>query len=179
MEIYVDGGCRDNGKPGSYGAAAACFKFRSGRWEDWIRQIEKYESPTNQRAEIMAITSALNKALEKYDDLNSYPRLKVTIHSDSQYAIGCLTKWIYKWSQNGWINAAGNPVVNQDLIKEASELNDRLADLGTVQYNHVPRAENKHADQVCKDVMDNMLEDAKVIKAYGGTEVGSGDAYRT
>jgi ribonuclease HI len=168
MEIYVDGGCRDNGKPGSYGAAAACFKLRSGRWKDWKSPIQKTERPraTNPRAELIAIIIALQKALQKYYDLNNYPHLEVTIHSDSQYAIGCITKWVYKWSQNGWISIAGNPIANQDLIEEASDLNERLEDLGTVEYIYVPREENKHADQVCRDVMDNMLQEAELMKAY-------------
>jgi ribonuclease HI len=168
MEIYVDGGCRYNGQYRSYGAAAACFKLRSGRWKDWTRQIQQYESPmpTNQRAEIMTIITALEHALQKYEDLNSYPHLEVKIHSDSQYVIGCITKWIYKWSQNGWITVAGHPVANQELIEEASYLNERLEDLGTVEYKYVPRKKNKHADQVCRDVMDNMLQEAQVMKAF-------------
>jgi ribonuclease HI len=68
--------------------------------------------------------------------------------------------------QNGWISIAGNPIANQDLIEEASDLNERLEDLGTVEYIYVPREENKHADQVCRDVMDNMLQEAELMKAY-------------
>ena len=169
IEIYVDGGCRGNGKPGSYGAAAACFKLRSGRWKDWGGRIEKTERPrpTNSRAEIIAIIIALRQALQKYDNLNNYPRLEVKIHSDSQYAIGCIRDWVYKWRQNGWISVAGNPIANQDLIEEASDLNERLEDLGTVEYKYVPRAENEHADRVCRDVMDKMLQE-EVMKAFCG-----------
>jgi len=154
MEIYVDGGCRGNGQPGSIGAAAAVFKFRSGGHTAWTKRLPLYPTPTNQRAEITAIILALEQALEKYAELHSNPWLDVKIHSDSKYAIGCMTDWIYKWSRNGWINAAGNEVANRDLIQEASDLDDRLREEGSVEYIWIPRAENEDADRYCNDLMD-------------------------
>lgn len=62
------------------------------------------------------------------------PFLRVEIFSDSKYAVGCMTEWIYKWSRNGWRNAAGNQVANQDLIRKASDLDDRLRVKGVVEY---------------------------------------------
>lgn len=56
--------------------------------------------------------------------------------------------------------------MNQDLIEEASDLNERLEDLGTVEYKYVPRRKNGHADQVCKKIMNKMLQEAEVTKAY-------------
>jgi ribonuclease HI len=102
----------------------------------------------------MAIILALEQALDKYEKLHSYPKVKVEIFSDSKYAIGCMTEWIYKWSGNGWTNATGNPVANQDLIKEASDLEDRLKTKGRVKYTWIPRAENKVADRSCNDALD-------------------------
>lgn len=154
MEIYVDGGCRGNGQPGSIGAAAALFKFRSGGHRAWTKRLPRYPPPTNQRAEITAIILALDQALEKFAELRSSPRLDVKIYSDSKYAIGCMTDWIYKWSRNGWINAAGNEVANRDLIQEASDLDDRLREEGSVQYIWIPRAENEDADRYCNELMD-------------------------
>lgn len=55
-----------------------------------------YEDPTNQRADITAMIIALAWALEKYEELDTSPRLDVTIYSDSKYAIGCMNDWIYK-----------------------------------------------------------------------------------
>jgi ribonuclease HI len=73
MEIYVDGGCRGNGKPGSIGAAAAVFKQKWGRQKTWTRSLPQYPAPTNQRAEITAIIIALQQALAKYHDLDTDP----------------------------------------------------------------------------------------------------------
>lgn len=43
----------------------------------------------------------MQKVLERYDALNGDPLLKVTIYSDSQYAVSCMTEWISKWIDNG------------------------------------------------------------------------------
>lgn len=62
--------------------------------------------------------------------------------------------FILRWSNNGWINAAGNPVANQDLIRVASDLDDRLKEEGSVKYIWIPRADNQDADDACNDRMD-------------------------
>ena|SRR5258706_9109972 len=160
MEIYVDGGCRGNGKPGSVGAAAAVFKLRYGGQNSWTRILPRYPPPTNQRAEISAIILALEQALEKYAELDSNPWLDVKIYSDSKYAIGCMTDWVYKWCKNGWVNAAGNEVANRDLIQKASDLDDKLKEEGSVEYIWIPRHENEEADRLCNQAMNNELEDS-------------------
>lgn len=157
MEIYVDGGCRGNGRPDAIGAAAAVIKLKWGRSQTWSRNLPNGFSdpaPTNQRAEISAIILALELALGKCAELVTNPYLDVKIYSDSKYAVGCMTEWIYKWSHNGWINSAGNPVANQDLIREASNLDDRVRDEGRVEYIWIPRSENEMADEVCNDALD-------------------------
>lgn len=154
MEINVDGGCRGNGKPGSIGAAAAIFKLRFGRQIVWTTSLPRHPPPTSQRAEITAIILALEKALEKYAELHTNPWLDIKIYSDSRYAVGCMTEWVYKWSRNGWINAAGNEVANRDLIQKASDLDDRLKEEGTVKYIWIPREENQDADRYCTEVLD-------------------------
>jgi ribonuclease HI len=121
----------------------------------WTKVLPYYPPPTNQRAELTAIIIALEQALEKYDELDSCPRLKVKIFSDSKYAIGCMNEWIYKWTQNGWRNASGNEVANRDLIEDASDLDDRVKELGSVEYIWIPRAENEEADEACNRAMDN------------------------
>ncbi len=158
MEFFVDGGCRGNGKPGSYGAAAAIFKPKYGRQKRWYEELPWTQSPvpTNQRAEISAIILALRQALARYEDLNSNPYFKVTIHSDSQYAVNCMNNWVHKWRRNGWRNAAGYEVVNRDLIESALELDNQLEEVGEVRYVWISRADNQDADELCNDVMDDM-----------------------
>lgn len=156
MNFYVDGGCRGNGRSWAFGAAAACLMWRwNNKYSVRSRHLDTDDYPaTNQRAELLAMIVALEWALEKYDDLNGYPTLNVTIHSDSAYAVGCMSDWIDNWSRNGWRNARGQPVGNRDLIVEASALDDRLQMLGNVNYVHVPRADNVDADRECNRALD-------------------------
>jgi ribonuclease HI len=72
MEIYTDGGCRGNRRPGAIGAAAAVFKTKYGKYRGWIRVLPSYPPPTNQRAEITAIIVALEEALAKFRKLSRH-----------------------------------------------------------------------------------------------------------
>jgi len=66
---------------------------------------------TQQRADLYAIISALNQTLLNYD-LKEFDGL--IVHTDSQYAINCITKWITKWLKNNWND---NSIKNRDLIE--------------------------------------------------------------
>ncbi|TGJ80801.1 hypothetical protein E0Z10_g7968 [Xylaria hypoxylon] len=156
MEFYVDGGCRNNGTPWAIGAAACVLMTRYNAHYHRKLQLPQDEEQTNQRAEITAIIMALEWALEKYEKLDSCPRLVVRIHSDSKYAIGCVDNWIYKWVQNGWVTSAGKKVENRDLITRASNLDDRVKELGSVNYIWVPRLENQAADKYCNEKLDEI-----------------------
>lgn len=159
---YVDGGCRGNGDYDAIGAAAAVRETRYCRW------IYKKKLPydgtrhTNQRAELLAIIIALKKSLKLYRQLDGTPYLELTIHSDSRYVVDCMTKWIYKWSKNGYINAAGNSVANEDLIRKASDLEDELLEFGDVDWKWIPRARNETADDVCNELLDEMEDERDV-----------------
>ena len=159
MRMYVDGGCRRNGYDDAIGAAACVIQKKWGRDTIWTRQLPTHynsPTPTSQRAEITAIILALETALEDYEQLDSNPSLRLTIHTDSKYAHGCMTDWIYKWTRNGWVNAAGREVANRDLIEKASDLDDRVKELGTVDYVWIPRGENQDADEAVSDLLDEM-----------------------
>ncbi|KAI1426113.1 ribonuclease H-like domain-containing protein [Xylaria sp. FL1777] len=160
MKFYVDGGCRRNGTPEAIGAAACLYmRGRDGSYIWNSRRLPQNPRPTNERAEITAIIMALEWALERFEELDSNPRIVVRIHSDSKYAIGCMVTWINKWEQNGWINCAGREVSNRDLIERAAELNDKVKNLGSVKYIWIPRSENEEADEVCNDELDKMEDD--------------------
>lgn len=156
MQIYADGGCRYNGKPNAIGVAAVVFQSKYGREERWYRKLPRSPRPTSQRAEIAAIILALEQALERYRSLDSDPYLDVTISSDSRYAVNCMNEWVYKWSRNGWVNAAGFQLVNRDLIEKASDLDDLLKKEGDVRYVWVPRGDNQAADALCNEILDEM-----------------------
>lgn len=156
MKMYVDGGCRRNGQPDAIGAAAAVNKLKWGRQKSWSQKLPNFPTPTNQRAEITAIILALSKALERYTNLIMNPKLRLTVYSDSDYAVKCMNLWVHKWSQNGWITTAGSSVANQDLIRYALVLEEELKEKGSVKYVHIPRGENQDADSLCNREMDDI-----------------------
>ena len=41
----------------------------------------------------------------------------MTIVTDSQYAINCVTVWYINWRNNGWKTAAGKSVENKDIVE--------------------------------------------------------------
>ena len=156
MRITVDGACRGNGQPGARGCAAAIFKFRRNMTlSRHSVLLANYPTPTNQRAELAAIILALKEALKKYLDLDTQPRLDLRISTDSKYAVSCMNEWIFKWLENGWLNAAGRPVVNRDLIKEAWDLRCELRQVGRVKFRWIPREENEDADSYCNEILDD------------------------
>jgi len=63
---------------------------------------------TNQRAELTAVLRAIQVAPLHQE---------VKIYTDSMYSINCVTNWSKNWQRRGWINAAGNPVENRDLVE--------------------------------------------------------------
>ncbi|KAF2774431.1 ribonuclease H-like protein [Teratosphaeria nubilosa] len=156
MTFYVDGGCRGNGQPGAYGAAAALQEDASGQISRFTRKLEKHENPTNSRAEITAIILALETALDGSDSPAERPFLDVTIHSDSEYGVKCMNEWIHEWRRNGWVSSKGWEVKNRDLIERASSLEDQVKEFGAVTYKYIPREQNRKADKCCNDALDEM-----------------------
>ena len=156
MEFYVDGGCRGNGRPNAVGAATVVRQYRY-REKSRTRQLDTYEyNATSQRAEIFAIILALEWAMEAYQRSNTSPRISVTIHSDSKYAVNCMNQWLDKWSNNGWINSAGGSVANQDILLLAIQAENRVLDVGKVVYKWVPRDEVHDADEKCREFLDDL-----------------------
>ena len=157
MEFYVDGGCRDNGKPWAIGAAAAVRRYDNGGKDYRTCRLETYSyNATNQRAEILAIILALEWAMEDYEKLNHSSRIHVTIYSDSRYAVNCMNQWLATWLNNGWTTSVRDSVANQDLLQNAIQAQNRVLDVGNVVYEWVPRNEVSDADEKCNEELDTM-----------------------
>lgn len=71
---------------------------------------------TNQRAELFAIYVAL-LIIKKH-----VPYERITIYTDSQYAIHAVTVWVHDWKRNGWRTSQGKAVENQDIIRPIDRL---------------------------------------------------------
>jgi len=86
---------------------------------------------TNNYAELRAILEAL-KLIESYG-FHTNCKKPVTIVTDSQYSINCITKWYNKWVKNNWISATKKEVKNKELIQEIKPLCDKH----NVTFQHI------------------------------------------
>ncbi|KAG9693288.1 hypothetical protein KCU95_g9755, partial [Aureobasidium melanogenum] len=104
--IYTDGSSLGNG---AHGAVAGVGVYFGPKDKRNLSEPLSGTRQTNQRAELTAIQRALEVA----------PRNRpVTIYTDSNYSIKCVTEWFVKWRANGWLNASKKPVENKDLIEK-------------------------------------------------------------
>jgi len=99
IDFYTDGACPGNGQKDG-GRMGAGIVARAGKVErEWAVPLGQ---GTNQKAELLAIREALLKVRDRSATL-------VRIHTDSAYAIGCITKdWKVK--------------ANTDLVNEVRAL---------------------------------------------------------
>ena len=115
IRVFTDGACKNNGKANSRASYAAWFPDHP----EWsvAELVPNEELQTNQRAELRAIHSAVNVALEKSGDPSE---ATLQIYTDSMYCKNCLTTWLPSWLRNDWKNTESKPVAHRDLIEETS-----------------------------------------------------------
>jgi ribonuclease HI len=120
QSIYTDGACTGNPGPGGWGVVVY---FSDGS----IHEMGDASShTTNNKMEMQAAIAAL-KFLQ-----TSQQAQPITLYTDSEYLINCITKWVTGWKQKGWKKADGKPVQNQDLLETLDQLNSRQ-----VKWQHV------------------------------------------
>lgn len=108
--VYTDGSCMNNGRADAVGGIGVHFPNKE--LKD-ISKIYKHDVCTNQKTELYAILTAL-RYIKQHLGLSTY---MVTIITDSQYSINCITKWANGWIKNGWITKTGSPVLNREYIE--------------------------------------------------------------
>jgi ribonuclease HI len=120
QSIYTDGACTGNPGPGGWGVVVY---FNDGS----IHELGDASShTTNNKMEMQAAIAAL-KFLHTSGQTES-----ITLYTDSEYLINCVTKWVKGWKKKGWKKADGKPVQNQDLLEILDELNTQQ-----VNWHHV------------------------------------------
>lgn len=154
MNLWIDGGCRNNGHANARAATAVVQELKSGRSLIYRRAFDDH--PTSQRAELAAAIQALELAVEKQKVIGGHVFMYVTVHTDSKYLYHFEMDWYKKWQENGWLNAKGMPVVNQDLMKEALTLERTILNHGKVEWIWVPRTKNELADEAVNEELDDM-----------------------
>jgi ribonuclease HI len=103
--VYTDGACEGNPGPGGWGAVLLYGQHRK-------ELSGGTPATTNNRMELMASIEAL-RALKT--------PCTVELHTDSQYVMNGITKWIKGWKAKGWRTANKEPVKNVDLWKALDE----------------------------------------------------------
>jgi ribonuclease HI len=153
--IATDGACRNNGRAD---AVAGCgIYWGPNNTHNKSFQLDDGVRPTSQRAELSAAIYALSKfrnILANGGYKHSGRIDEVVIKTDSAYLVNGMTDWIVKWRNNGYLNARGLPLCNQDLIKELDYLCDEIDELGVQAcFWQVPRSQNEDADELAREAI--------------------------
>lgn len=107
IKIYTDGSC--------LGLEFAGVGVHFPDHDTWdISESFIFDNPTNQRAEIYAITRAIQILFQHHVAFDQ----QVIIYTDSKYCEQAYNSWIKRWEKNGWKTVNGQDVKNQGLFKE-------------------------------------------------------------
>ncbi len=130
LRIHTDGGSRGN--PGPSGLGVVIRDADTG--EILVRAKEYLGETTNNQAEYLAVIRGLTDALELRPS-------SIMVVADSELLVRQLTG-VYR-------------VKNADLAKRFLEIRNLETRLGVpVRYRHVPREQNKDADALANEAMD-------------------------
>jgi ribonuclease HI len=153
--IYADGSCLGNGKSNAAAGIGIFIRFVNGT-ELHVAAAFPLEKPTNQRAELFAIQYALREVPIHAD---------IEIRTDSNYSIQCYTTWCKGWARNGWKNAKGKPVENQDIIRETLLLLTKRT--GKTIWTHV----YGHKGEEGNEIVDRLaVVGSTMFKKEGGNK---------
>jgi ribonuclease HI len=130
--IYTDGGARGNPGPAAAGVVILDGEKRL--------EYKQYlgERQTNNWAEYEAVLFAIGKLLE---DL--YLQRDLEFRLDSQLVVEQLN--------GNW------KIKEPELKKQAAKVRSLLKDFGSVTFTYIPREENKEADRLVNEALDEEL----------------------
>lgn len=171
--IAVKGICRGNGTADSRGAAAVFFHENSNN----NRTLTPIDVNTSQRADLRAALKVLRMALRirarnkqrPCPPPGPYRRLRrVMIKTNSKYLVDAMVSHIDRWNGNGYINAKGENVVNEDLFRKLDDAREDLEDQNVVvQFWRVPKCANCDATDLANAALD--MQGKKVVRRWDCT----------
>ena len=142
VDIFTDGACSGNPGPGGWGAI---LRYKSHECELMNAELET----TNNRMELTA-------AIEAFESLKR-PSF-ASVYTDSVYLRDGITKWIYRWKENGWRTAAKKPVINVDLWKRLDTAIARHKVEWHWVKGHAGHPDNERADTLASLAMRQKID---------------------
>lgn len=150
QSIYTDGACTGNPGPGGWGVVVY---FDDGSVHELGDASKK---TTNNRMEMQAAIAAL-EFLE-----SSGQNKPITLYTDSEYLINCVTKWVKGWKRKGWKKSDGKPVLNQDLLQILDNLNNQQIKWQHVR-GHAGNIGNERCDTIARGFASGKIPSLKRI----------------
>ncbi|MGF1672713.1 MAG: ribonuclease HI [Rivularia sp. (in: cyanobacteria)] len=159
QSIYTDGACTGNPGPGGWGVVVY---FDDGS----VHEIgDGTTKTTNNRMEMQAAIAAL-------EFLESSGQSKpITLYTDSEYLINCVTKWVKGWKRKGWKKADGKPVLNQDLLETLDHLNNQQ-----IKWQHVRGHAGNIGNERC-DTIARSFASGKIPSLKQMVDINISDVY--
>lgn len=105
LRVYIDGFCILNGYAEARAGAGAFF----GRNQPLNISKSLVGKSTSNKAEIQSAILAAQQG-------NRIGIKNLHVHTDSQFLINCVEKWIPVWEQRNWKPVRGKQVMNQDEL---------------------------------------------------------------
>ena len=149
VHVWTDGSCSAKDRVGGWAFIAA--------WHE--TEVVGKGGLRDTTISVMELT-AINEALKR---VKPVPGVALVVHSDSQYAVNCLTTWGRKWRVRGWTTATGEEVKNKELIAETLGRIDtylhRSRATVTIKWvkGHAGNANNERADVYAGDERRRLL----------------------
>ena len=162
IEVFTDGSSSNNGSESSLGGIG--IHFPNGELND-ISDPFVLKPVTNQRAELYAIYTALDKIT------NELKFNVITVYTDSEYSIKSLTKWIHNWKKNDWKNAHKKAIKNRDIIEPTHAILEKYPN--QINFIHVKaHTGKKDIKSIGNAEADKLATEGanktKVVIGYGG-----------
>lgn len=131
IEIFTDGACSGNPGKGGYGVI---MQVKDKNYEKEFS--EGFRRTTNNRMELLAVITALEKIKSADHDIH--------IYTDSKYVADAINqKWLYGWVKKGFKNVK-NPDLWKRLLRLYKEFNPEFHWV----KGHAGHPENERADRL-------------------------------
>lgn len=144
VEIYCDGGCRNNQDRENIGGYGVVIKLENAVMEFNSKTL----NTTNNKEELKACIAALG--VIQADE-------EIILTTDSNYVVQGMNKWLAGWKNKNWKKADKKPVLNKELWVEL----DTLASNRDVKfihcYGHSDNEGNIRADELANMAMDDII----------------------